>query len=58
MSEHSNLIASSSFNNGHDVHSPGDMEAGEVKDFRPIPGARRSRSPCKPSSSGNRRSCS
>lgn len=48
MSEHSNLIGSQSFTNGHDVQSPGDGETEEVKEFKPIPGARRSRSPCKP----------
>ena len=57
MSEHSNLIASSSFNNGHDAHTAAGMEVEEVKEFKPIPGSRRSRHSFKRPSIGNCEYC-
>lgn len=51
MSEFSNLIASSSYNDAHDINSPTEKDG--AKEFKPKPGSRRSRS----SANTSRRSC-
>jgi len=54
MSESATLIGSVSFNNDHDMGSPvGEADEKLVKEFRPIPGARRS----KPSDKNVKASC-